>query len=401
MLLGLLYLHILNRIKVTIMKLLKLYNKREHHDPEGTTHGKQPNYLDHKNNFYSQCCFTEMLALERRRSERTKKPICLMLFDVRQALDSGSPTSSYPIIPILASSVREIDICGWYTYEAVIGIIFTALDEGAVQQSIDSIRKKIRGNLLASLKEEVVDAIRITCHVFPQEHDGDGDRETINDKFYPDASGASPDVPELIKRGMDIVGSIVAIILFLPFFLVIPLLIKFTSQGPVLFRQERVGQYGRKFTFLKFRSMYTNCDDRIHRDYIKQLMAGQNYDKGGEKVFKITNDPRITPLGRFLRKSSLDELPQFFNVLAGDMSLVGPRPPIPYEFRSYDAWHRNRLMKRKPGITGLWQVKGRSLTTFDGMVRMDLKYIREWSLWLDLKILLQTPLAVLKCRGAY
>ena len=383
------------------MKLLKLYNKREHHDPDRVHHGNQPNYLDHRNNFYSECCFTEMLALERRRSERTKKPICLMLFDIKQLLSSGAAPPTYAIIPVLASSVREIDICGWYKYESVIGIVFTALDEGAVHESIESIRKKIRTNLLASLKEEVVESIRISYHIFPEEHDG-GERDTIiNAKFYPEAAGGTPDLPDLVKRVMDIAGSIAALILFLPFFLVIPLLIKFTSQGPVLFRQERVGQYGRKFTFLKFRSMYMNCDDRIHRDYIKQLMAGQNYEKGGEKVFKITNDPRITPLGRFLRKSSLDELPQFFNVLVGDMSLVGPRPPIPYEFRNYDAWHRNRLMKRKPGITGLWQVKGRSLTTFDGMVRMDLKYIREWSLWLDMKILLQTPLAVLKCRGAY
>lgn len=383
------------------MKLLKFYNKRETHETDGTTHGKEPKYLDHRNNFYSQCCFTEMLALERRRSERTKKPICLMLFDVGQLFRSGSAPSSYPIIPVLAASVREIDICGWYKYESVIGIVFTALDEGAVHTSIESIRRKIRLNLLEAMKEEVVATIRITCHLFPEEHEGEDRDTTINSKFYPDAAGNTLDLPDLIKRVMDVVGSVVALILFLPFFLVIPPLIKLTSKGPVLFRQERVGQYGRKFTFLKFRSMYLNCDDRIHRDYIKQLMEGKNYEKGGEKVFKITNDPRITPLGRFLRKSSLDELPQFFNVLAGDMSLVGPRPPIPYEFRNYDVWHRNRLMKRKPGITGLWQVKGRSLTTFDGMVRMDLKYIREWSLWLDIKILLQTPLVVLKCRGAY
>ncbi len=122
---------------------------------------------------------------------------------------------------------------------------------------------------------------------------------------------------------------------------------------------------------------------------------------GPKVVYKITNDPRITPLGRFLRKTSLDELPQFINVLKGEMSLVGPRPPIPYELENYDAWHRHRLLGKKPGITGLWQVKGRSKTTFDSMVRLDLQYIREWSLWLDVKLLLQTPLAVLRGKGAY
>ena len=137
------------------MKLLKIQNKHDHHDPDGATHGKQPNFLDHKNNFYSQCCFTEMLTLERRRSERTKKPICLMLFDVQQALSASSATPSYAIIPVLASSVREIDICGWYKYESVLGIVFTALDEGAIRESIESIQKKIRSNLLRSEERRV------------------------------------------------------------------------------------------------------------------------------------------------------------------------------------------------------------------------------------------------------
>ncbi len=117
-------------------------------------------------------------------------------------------------------------------------------------------------------------------------------------------------------------------------------------------------------------------------------------------VYKLTNDSRITPVGRFLRKTSLDEFPQFFNVLKGDMSLVGPRPPIPYECEKYDVWHKRRILEVKPGITGLWQVKGRSSTTFDDMVRLDLNYVTHWSLLLDLKILFQTPFAVLKGKGA-
>jgi len=185
-----------------------------------------------------------------------------------------------------------------------------------------------------------------------------------------------------------------------PVLAAIALAIKLTSKGPVFFRQERVGLYGKRFTFLKFRSMYANCSERNHQEYIEAFISGQQEEES-PSVFKLTDDPRVTPIGSFLRKTSLDELPQFINVLKGDMSLVGPRPPIPYELGLYDVWHRGRLMVVKPGITGLWQVEGRSSTTFDNMVRLDLRYIRQWSLWLDIKILLKTPWVVLTCRGAY
>jgi len=179
---------------------------------------------------------------------------------------------------------------------------------------------------------------------------------------------------------------------------------KLTTKGPVLFKQERLGQYGRKFTVLKFRSMRTDCDAKIHQEYVQQFIAGkvESEAQGGKKpVFKIQEDPRVTPLGRFLRKTSLDEFPQFWNVLVGHMSLVGPRPPVPYEYQAYDLWHRRRVLEIKPGITGLWQVNGRSRTRFDEMVRLDLKYARIWSIGLDVKILLQTPGAVLTGEGAH
>jgi lipopolysaccharide/colanic/teichoic acid biosynthesis glycosyltransferase len=134
------------------------------------------------------------------------------------------------------------------------------------------------------------------------------------------------------------------------------------------------------------------------------LIAGQNLVPGecvSPEIYKIVSDPRVTQTGRLLRKSSLDELPQLINVLKGEMSLVGPRPPLPYEYERYSTWHRRRLMEVKPGITGLWQVNGRSRTTFDEMVRLDLEYVRSWSIWLDLKILLRTPAAVLSGEGAY
>jgi lipopolysaccharide/colanic/teichoic acid biosynthesis glycosyltransferase len=173
----------------------------------------------------------------------------------------------------------------------------------------------------------------------------------------------------------------------------------------VFFRQSRVSQYGKHFTFLKFRSMKVATSDTIHKDYVKNFIAGkaETPTSTGQKapVYKITNDPRVTAIGRFMRRTSLDEVPQFWNVFIGEMSLVGPRPPIPYELEAYDVWHRRRLLEVKPGITGLWQIHGRSSTTFDEMVRLDLQYSRTWSPMLDVKILLDTPRAVLMGDGAY
>jgi lipopolysaccharide/colanic/teichoic acid biosynthesis glycosyltransferase len=184
----------------------------------------------------------------------------------------------------------------------------------------------------------------------------------------------------------------------------VALAIKFSSKGPVLFKQERLGQHGKTFTVLKFRSMRTDCDAKIHQQYVEQFIAGQvdgNSETAAKPVFKIQKDPRVTPVGRLIRKTSLDELPQFWNVLCGEMSLVGPRPALAYEFQKYEVWHRRRVLETKPGITGLWQVEGRSRTRFDEMVRLDLKYARAWSVWLDLKILAQTPGAVIQGEGAH
>jgi len=156
---------------------------------------------------------------------------------------------------------------------------------------------------------------------------------------------------------------------------------------------------------LKFRSMNLSTDETLHKEYVTNFIAGRaNSDSGNgkeKKPYKMTNDPRVTWIGKLMRRASMDEVPQFWNVLRGDMSLVGPRPPIPYELEAYDLWHRRRLLEAKPGITGLWQVNGRSKTTFDEMVRLDLEYSRSWSPMLDVKILLQTPRAVVSGDGAY
>jgi exopolysaccharide biosynthesis polyprenyl glycosylphosphotransferase len=201
---------------------------------------------------------------------------------------------------------------------------------------------------------------------------------------------------EFIKRTFDIVASVLALLFLTPTMLLIAALVKFTSEGPVLYKAPRVGRGGRHFMFLKFRSMYTNMD-RTH-------VAHANEKRG--HIFKIKQDPRVTPIGRFIRRYSLDELPQLINVLRGEMSLVGPRPLPAGDMgpdgmsREFVDWSEGRAAVY-PGITGLWQVNGRSELPFEEMVRLDLQYIREWSLLLDIKIILATPSFVMKGVGAY
>lgn len=211
------------------------------------------------------------------------------------------------------------------------------------------------------------------------------------------------ELERFVKRTSDIVISGVAIILLSPLLLIVSLFVKRGSPGPVMFRQERVGMDGRIFLCYKFRTMRADSDDAAHREaYRKNIEGGHEANTGNESdpVFgKVKNDPRVTRAGYWLRRASLDELPQLFNVLTGDMSIVGPRPPIPYEVEKYDIWHRKRL-DMKPGITGLWQVSGRNRLTFDEMVRTDLYYIENWSIWLDLKIILLTLPAVWRGDGA-
>ena len=203
------------------------------------------------------------------------------------------------------------------------------------------------------------------------------------------------------KRTFDIVIASLTLALLSPFWLLIALLIKFDSKGPVFYAQERVGMDGRIFVIFKFRTMLRNADSEIHREYQRKFIAGHaeaNVGDAQKPAYKLRDDPRITRVGRLLRRLSLDEVPQLFNVLRGEMSIVGPRPPIPYEVESYDLWHRKRL-DMKPGLTGLWQVSGRNRLPFEEMVKLDLFYIENWSLLFDLKIILRTVLAIVRGDG--
>ncbi|HEX8708502.1 MAG TPA: sugar transferase [Pyrinomonadaceae bacterium] len=207
----------------------------------------------------------------------------------------------------------------------------------------------------------------------------------------------------IAKRSSDLLIAVLALALLVPVWIIIAILIKLDSRGPVFYKQERVGMDGRIFLFYKFRTMRVDTDDAAHREYQRKYIAGRAEAvlvEGERPAYKLVKDSRITRVGQLLRRLSLDELPQLLNVLRGDMSVVGPRPPIPYEVEAYELWHRKRL-DMKPGLTGLWQVSGRNRLPFDEMVRLDLFYIENWSLLLDLKIILRTLPVMLRGDDAY
>ncbi len=372
------------------------------HLPHMGHSSKNNHVFDEEFGFYTEAYFREMLSIERKRTERSQKAIVLLMLDIAEILRVFPRRRLVERVSrVLAGSAREIDLKGWYRFNHSIGIIYTE----TAKSGLDSIVQKVHSNLELALGSENAEKVLVTYALFPEEGSSlqqeSGKLDDI--RFYPSPYNRSPGKKAslLLKRIVDIVGSGILIVLFLPLFIILSVLIKITSRGPVLFCQTRIGRGGKPFKFLKFRSMYVGNDSSIHREFVKKLIreGQQQTHSSGSGVYKIVNDPRITPLGRFIRKTSLDELPQFLNVLKGDMALVGPRPPIPYELESYHMWHRRRVLEAKPGITGFWQVAGRSTTTFDTMVRMDLQYIMQWSLWWDIKLILRTPLAIFK--GAY
>ena len=352
--------------------------------------------------------FHGLLCLERKRAERSKKQLLLMLIDSKGSPDlNGNGILLERVAGVLGQTIRETDLAGWFEPNSVLGAVFTQLGETEISTAVKIIESRVIAELQKVLRANQINHLQISFYSFPDVWEGEGRGRSVITTLYPDLFEEERNrrLPLLTKRVIDIVGSTMALILLTPLFLVLAIIIKMTSKGPILFRQQRVGQFGARFEFLKFRSMSVSTDEGIHKEYVQNFIAGKAQPAVGagdqKVVYKITSDPRVTWIGRFMRRTSLDELPQFWNVLEGKMSLVGPRPAIPYEIDSYDIWHRRRLLEAKPGITGLWQVHGRSRTTFDEMVRLDLQYSRTWSLLLDLKILLQTPPAVISGDGAY
>ncbi|MFZ3215851.1 MAG: sugar transferase [Candidatus Acidiferrales bacterium] len=352
----------------------------------------------------SEELFLGMLCLDRKRAERSGKKIVLLLLDAEGADRSGrKPEILEGVVKAVKTARRETDPAGWYKQNSILGIIFTELGATEADTTVSKLLDKVREALALNVSAQDFKYIYMSIHVFGEDSDEHG---SANPAFYPDLLHQHKSKKQLlvVKRVLDIVGSSVALILSAPLFLLIALVVKVTSKGPVFFKQERLGQFGKTFTCLKFRSMKVNNDLRIHREFMKGVINGTHdgiTDDGSMPVFKMKDDPRITRIGRIIRRTSLDELPQFLNILRGEMSLVGPRPPLAYEYEEYDIWHRRRVLEVKPGLTGLWQVRGRSHVRFDDMVRLDLQYARDWSLWLDVQILLKTPRAVVLGDGAY
>lgn len=202
-----------------------------------------------------------------------------------------------------------------------------------------------------------------------------------------------------VKHTLDLIIALAMLFLFGPFMLVIALCIRISSPGPVIYRQLRIGKNGIPFVLYKFRSMQVTNNPDLHREYVQKLIKGNIQPKDlGKDTLKLIGHPRITGLGKYLRKFSIDELPQLFNVVKGDMSIVGPRPPMPYEYEVYAEWHKQR-QSVLPGITGLWQVTKHNTVPFDEMVRIDLAYIQTMNFWLDMKIMLLTPFEMIRGRA--
>jgi lipopolysaccharide/colanic/teichoic acid biosynthesis glycosyltransferase len=357
---------------------------------------------------FKEEAFHSMLTLERRRAERSGKPFILMLLDSHGVHKNGNgATFIHQLATIVSNATRETDIVGWYEDGEILAVIFTEVNLEGTTAITEILHSKVVTALRENLDQKLASGLVVTLHLFPESLEKGLPDHMADIKLYPDLSEKSSKrkLPMALKRAIDIVGSALMLAAMAPILGIIAAAIKLSSKGPILFKQERLGRFGKTFNCLKFRTMYADNDPRVHREFVQRFIAGAKgaQDNSGTEsgVYKITNDPRVTPIGRFLRSTSLDEFPQFWNVLRGEMSLVGPRPPLRYEFEVYDYWHRRRVLEVKPGVTGLWQVSGRSRTCFDDMVRLDLQYTQGWSLWLDVKILLATPGAVFNGDGAF
>lgn len=354
---------------------------------------------------FSEWLFKEAVVRERRRTDRSGLAMILLTVRVEKESRMSADALFGTVVVALSAVMSEIDILGWVEPHVEMGIILPEIDIVNLGTACETIETRARKELSLRLDEAITSRMSIRLRIYPEPQPlTEEEIPAIDPLLFPDLQSPQNKKTgfETVKRGMDIVCSFGLLLVLSPVLLAIAALVKLSSPGPVIFRQVRIGQMMKPFMICKFRTMYANADHGIHHNYVKWFITSS--DKGAEQgknqVFKLTSDPRITPIGHILRKTSLDELPQLWNVLVGEMSLVGPRPPLWYELQQYKPWHRHRVLEAKPGVTGLWQVSGRSRTTFDEMVRLDLRYARQRSLWADIKILLATPMAVISGKGA-
>jgi lipopolysaccharide/colanic/teichoic acid biosynthesis glycosyltransferase len=349
--------------------------------------------------------FREAITRERKRSDRSGRALVLLLVDRRDSVPWNLRAGVSLVTDVLWAMKGDIGTLGWFEEGHTIGLIVPEIESQDVAGVCAGLETEFDKAVAHHAGLEALADLSLMLRVYPEQDQSDDALAELMDPFlYPELFvdrkvGLSF---HIFKRGMDLVFSFFLLLLLSPLFLILAAIVQFTSRGPVFFRQVRVGHMMKPFAMYKFRTMYVGMDHQVHHDYVSWFInsSSQAKSQNGNAVFKLTKDPRITPIGRLLRRTSLDELPQLWNVLIGDMSLVGPRPPLPYELRQYKPWHRGRVLEAKPGMTGLWQVVGRSRTTFDEMVRLDLQYARSMSLWFDVKILCATPGAMISGKGA-
>jgi lipopolysaccharide/colanic/teichoic acid biosynthesis glycosyltransferase len=336
--------------------------------------------------------FRAVFGRELKRADRFDESFALLVIS---SVDGSRETTWRDLVDALVRTKSDTDVIGWWKQNAKVGLI-RPLAHLEPAEALAVLAAGVQRELGVTCGRETAARYSISIEMFSHQ------RTPVASAAASEAGGQNRRWLDWSKRTLDLAGSAVLLVQLSPLLLLIAALIKSTSKGPVLFRQTRVGQHEQPFTMLKFRTMHANADPAIHEAYTTEFISSETAAvRGGGTVFKIVDDPRVTRLGHLLRRSSLDELPQLWNVLLGNMSLVGPRPALAYEVAQYKRWHRRRLTEAKPGITGLWQVRGRSRTTFDEMVRLDLEYARNRSLWADIKILVATPRAVLSGRGAH
>ena len=354
--------------------------------------------------------FRKIIDRERDRANRTGEVFSLAVFVLP---DNGEKQVALALLgEKLSHRVRSIDAIGWLDLQHVGILLPETSAEGAHMLARKIYKEILTSNTTLSYEiftypsDKLTDPQKIPLYVMSgnsghkikKVSDGNGSflSKTLRSVDYMFCLSK-----RLLKRGFDVFGASVFLLMFFPLFLAIAALIKIVSPGPVFYKQQRIGYAGQPFTFLKFRTMCLNSDTQEHQDYLASLINGTSDGDGSDvPMVKLDHDPQIIPWGGLLRKSCLDELPQLFNVLRGEMSLVGPRPPIPYEVKEYHSWHRGRF-NALPGMTGLWQVSGKNKLSFREMVRLDIRYSRERSLWVDIKILFRTPLVIIdQLRGS-
>jgi lipopolysaccharide/colanic/teichoic acid biosynthesis glycosyltransferase len=352
-----------------------------------------------------QECFRRALIGERKRADRSRQAFILLLVRVSDRRDADASSIRESVVGALTAARREMDILGWRERPTEIGLIVPEIREADLAGAWDGLAARVRRELAGRLGAQASAGLSIRRHVYPEPRRAGGEEPwPVDPILYPElrAGRTRRSAYDAMKRRLDVAGSLALLAVFAPLLLLTAIAVKLSSPGPVFFRQVRIGYMLRPFRMLKFRTMYAGADPGPHHEFVSWFIKASHQAPAPGKagLFKLANDPRVTPVGRILRRTSLDELPQLWNVLRGDMSLVGPRPALPYELEQYESWHRRRALEARPGVTGLWQVAGRSRTTFDEMVRLDLRYARTRSLWTDVKILLETPAAVISGKGA-